>query len=337
MDLALYLLLGISTAAFLLLEAGDLGGGVLSLLFRDEEERYACLRPALPLTDGAELWLLLCCALVAFGLPLFGRALAGVFGRALAGVFGVHLLLLLLLGLVRFVFTKIRLSTFSEKRCETADRVRGVCGALILFLGGFLLATLLCGSPVNADGRFSGQVSALFRPYAFLGGICALLSGVLFATPLVLRDAEEVFAARVKRIQAPLWLASLFAAAVFLGWTIALPQFDGAFRRVPVWIALAFAVLGLSQLSALTEQGKIRAAVLSARVSLVGHVLLFFALSFPYLMTSASGDGMDAVTLASALAGKKVLAVLVPVAGGAAVVLAVFSFLAVRRAKRAGI
>lgn len=329
MDLALYLLLGISTAAFLLLEAGDLGGGVLSLLFRDEEERYACLRPALPLTDGAELWLLLCCALVAFGLPLFGRALAGVFG--------VHLVLLLLLGLVRFVFTKIRLSTFSEKRCETADRVRGVCGALILVLGGFLLATLLCGSPVNADGRFSGQVSALFRPYAFLGGICALLSGVLFATPLVLRDAEEGFALRVRKIQSKLWLVSLFAAAVFLGWTIALPQFDGAFRRVPVWIALAFAVLGLSQLSALTEQGKIRAAVLSARVSLVGHVLLFFALSFPYLMTSASGDGMDAVTLASALAGKKVLAVLVPVAGGAAVVLAVFSFLAVRRAKRAGI
>ena len=33
----------------------------------------------------------------------------------------------------------------------------------------------------------------------------------------------------------------------------------------------------------------------------------------------------------------KNLAVLVPVAGGAAVVLAVFSFLAVRRAKRAGI
>ena len=121
MDLALYLLLGISTAAFLLLEAGDLGGGVLSLLFRDEDERYACLRPGLPLLDGAELWLLLCCAQVAFGLPLFARAMANVFG--------VHLVLLLLLGLVRFIFTKIRLSTFSEKRCETADRVRGVCGA----------------------------------------------------------------------------------------------------------------------------------------------------------------------------------------------------------------
>ena len=329
MDLALYLLLGISTAAFLLLETGDLGGGVLSLLFRDEDERYACLRPGLPLLDGAELWLLLCCALVAFGLPLFARAMANVFG--------VHLVLLLLLGLVRFIFTKIRLSTFSEKRCETADRVRGVCGAAILFLGGHLLAMLLCGSPVDAEGRFSGQVSAFFRPYALLGGVCALLSGVLYATPLVLRDAEEGFAARVKKIQSPLWLASLFAAAVFLGWTIALPQFDGAFRRVPVWIALALAVLGLSQLSALTEQGRIRAAAVSARVSLAGHVFLFFALSFPYLMTSASGDGMDTVTLASALAGKKVLAILLPSAGGTALALAVFSFLADRRAKRSGI
>ena len=329
MDLALYLLLGISTAAFLLLEAGDLGGGVLSLFFRGEDERYACLRPALPLLDGAELWLLLCCAIAAFGLPPFARAMASVFG--------VHLVLLLRLGRVRFAFTKIRLSTFSEKLCETADRVRGVCGALVLFLGGYLLAMLLCGSPVGADGRFSGQVSALFRPYALLGGVCALLSGTLYATPLALRDAEEGFAARVRKIQQPLWLASLFAAAIFLGWTIALPHFDGAFRRVPVWIALALAVLGLSQLSALTEQGKVRAAAVSARVSLVGHVALFFALSFPYLMTPASGDGMDAVTLASALAGKKVLAVLVPAAGGAAVMLALFSFLADRRAKRSGI
>ena len=327
MALTLYLLLGVSLAGWILLEAGDLGASVFALFARDDGDRSACFAPSLPLFDGGELWLALHAAVVAFGFPLYGRVLFAVFG--------VPIVLLAVLTVARLVCALVRENSFDEALCRRCDVARGLCALPVLFVAGWIPAALLRGLPVDYQGRVAGGLLAALHPYALLGGCCAVLFGLLCGTVALLPEAEEPFAARARKIQPVLWLLLLFSGAAFLGWTIALPPGDGAFGRLPVWAGIAMTVMGLSLVSTLSLQSSHVAAGICARVASLGLPVLFFSLLFPFLVPSTTGDGMDHITVDVAIAGGAALRNATIACGAVALLLAVGGIV-VARLRRKG-
>lgn len=247
--------LGLLTCGYFALAGYDYGVGMLLPAFEaDERKRRQTLGALGPFFLANEVWLV-----AAVGL-LFG-AFPHLEGKVFAGAY--VLVVTLLLGLVTFTASM-------QLRSRRPDARRGawtagiVGGALVTALSwGLFLGNLIVGLPLDADGSPSGNVLALFDPYAVLWGLgfVALfcLQGAAF---LAVRAPAELTgrAARLARAFAAPVLAFLVIAT---GWGFfALHGVTGFGIAVVVLAFAAFAVT------------RVGLAARRHRVALVGSMVL---------------------------------------------------------------
>ncbi|MGW3966027.1 cytochrome d ubiquinol oxidase subunit II [Amycolatopsis sp. NPDC005003] len=310
--------LGLLTCGYFALAGYDYGVGMLLPGFEaDERKRRQTLGALGPFFLANEVWLV-----AAVGL-LFG-AFPHLEGKLFAGAY--VLVVTLLLGLVTFTASM-------QLRSRRPDAPRGawtagiVGGALVTALSwGLFLGNLAVGLPLAPGGSPSGDVLALFSPYAVLWGLgfVALfcLQGAAF---LAVRAPAELTgrAVRLARASSAPVLAFLVIAA---GWgSFAL---DGVSVLGAVVVALAFAAFAAARLG--LAAGRYRVALVGSMVLSACPALLVGTLRFPTVLASPS----YALTLEDAATAPETFAVLAWFAPPAVLVLLVVQWLTWRAHRR---
>ncbi|SDC76731.1 cytochrome d ubiquinol oxidase subunit II [Actinokineospora iranica] len=162
---------------YLFLESFDFGVGMLlPVLAKDNTERRVMVNTIGPVWDGNEVWLI-----VAVGATF--AAFPGWYASLLSAAYLP--ILVVLLGLIgRGVAFEYRGKVDTERWRRNWDRVI-VAGSWLPALGvGLLLATMMFGLPLDADGNRVGSPFAAITPEAALGALAvagfSLAHGAVF-------------------------------------------------------------------------------------------------------------------------------------------------------------
>jgi len=266
--------LGLLTCGYFALAGYDYGVGMLLPVFETDERRRRQTLGALgPFFLANEVWLV-----AAVGL-LFG-AFPHLEGKVFAGAY--VLVVTLLLGLVTFTASM-------QLRSRRPDARRGawtagiVGGALVTALSwGLFLGNLVAGLPLAADGSPSGDVLALFSPYAVLWGLgFVALFALQGAAFLAVRAPAELTGRAVR-------LARAFTAPVFAFLVITTVwsafTLDGVTALGVGVAALAFAALAVTRLGLALRHNRV--ALVGSMVLSACPALLAGTLRFPAVLVS---------------------------------------------------
>jgi cytochrome d ubiquinol oxidase subunit II len=267
-------LFGLLTCGYFALAGYDYGIGMLLRGFRGDERRV--LGAFGPFFLANEVWLV-----AAVGV-LFG-AFPHLEGKLFAGAY--VLVVTLLLGLVTFT-ASVQLRARRPDSAGAGWTFGIVAGAAVTAVSwGLFLGNLVLGLPLDTAGRSSGDLLALFNPYALLWGVGVValfcLQGAVF---LAVRGPAEL-AGRAARLARALTAPVLTFAVVALLW--GLFAVHGATWLGAGAIALAFAALAL--VSAGLRAKRHRVALVGSMLLSASPALLVGTLRFPAVLVSGSG------------------------------------------------
>ena len=294
-------------SGYFVLEGFDFGVGMLlPLLGREERDREMLFETIGPFWDGNEVWVLVA-----------GGATFAAFPQWYATMFsGLYLALVLML-----VLLIVRVLSFEWRERSASPRWRatwawvntiGSIGAPLIW--GIALASLLYGTPIAANGAFTGTLSDVFSWYSVLTGITfVLLFAFHGAVFLTLRTAGDL-CERAHR-----WAAHLgpFAVLAGAGFVVATVQVgvdrndQGVFPG-----ALVAAGAGLAAIAALVlaRAGRNRRAFAATTATIALAVVTLFAMLFPRVMVSSSSFA-NSLTIENAASGSYTLTVMTVAAG----------------------
>ena len=209
-----FIAIAVLWTGYLVLEGFDFGVGMLlAVLAQNDRERRVLINTIGPVWDANEVWVI-----VAIGATF--AAFPEWYATMLSG-FYLPLLLILVALIVRIVGLEFR-----SKRADVSWRRR--CDAAIVFgsvvpavAWGLVLANLLRGTPVDADGEAVGGVVDLLSPYAVLGGLVTaavfLVHGAFFVALKTVGPIRQ----RATSLALRAGLPAAAGLLVFLGWTAA--------------------------------------------------------------------------------------------------------------------
>ena len=168
MDFAIlwYIVLGISSMAYCILDGFDLGVGALHLFAKNDEERRIFLNAIGPVWDGNEVWIVI----------MMGGLFAG-FPNAYATIFsGFYTLLMFLIAGLMFRACAIE---FRSKRSSSLwrsfwDVVFSISSILVGLVVGLLLGNMIEGIPLNESQEYVGTFAGFFRPYSITVALTAM-------------------------------------------------------------------------------------------------------------------------------------------------------------------
>ncbi|MEU6073035.1 cytochrome d ubiquinol oxidase subunit II [Micromonospora sp. NPDC047074] len=301
MELAWYALLGLFFAAYLVLGGYDYGVGLLLARGADPERRRAALNAVGPFFLGNEVWLVAAVGILFGAFPLLeGELLAGFYPAVFGALTGVVLVT---------AGVQLRSRPVGPRARAGWDRMV-VVGSVLAALGwGAVLAGLLQGVPLHADGHVAG-VTHIFTPFVAATGLAVVaLVAAHGATFLTLRlpAADAAPVGQLAGRLVPVALTTVGAAAV-----IGLLSADvRAAARQPLaavllLIALVTALLGARVALARRRPGLAFAATsaaLALPVALVGATI------WPYALVSTVDPGAS-LTVADAAASAPTLRLL---------------------------
>lgn len=206
MELAWYALLGLFFATYLVLGGYDYGVGLL--LARSATARRTALNAVGPFFLGNEVWLVAAVGILFGAFPtLEGELLSGLYPAVMGALTGVILVT---------AGVQLRSRPHTARARAGWDRVIVVGSALAALGWGALLAGLLQGVPLRADGHVDG-LTHLFTPFVATAALAMLaLVAAQGATFLTLRlptdDAASV--SRLARRLVPVAVTAVGAATV---------------------------------------------------------------------------------------------------------------------------
>ncbi|MFG3699605.1 cytochrome d ubiquinol oxidase subunit II [Micromonospora sp. NPDC047620] len=301
MELAWYALLGLFFATYLVLGGYDYGVGLLLARGADPARRRAALNAVGPFFLGNEVWLVAAVGILFGAFPVLeGELLTGFYPAVVGALTGVILVT---------VGVQLRSRPASPRARAGWDRIV-VVGSLLAALGwGALLAGLLQGVPLHADGHVAG-VTHLFTPFVAATGLAVValvaLHGATFLT-LRLPAAEAAPVGRLARRLVPVALVAV-GAATALGLLSA--DVRAAARQPAVGVLLPL-LLVAAVLAARVALGRRRPGLAFAATgaALALPVALLGATLWPYALVSTVDPGAS-LTVADAAASTPTLRLL---------------------------
>ncbi|HSX11180.1 MAG TPA: cytochrome d ubiquinol oxidase subunit II [Chlamydiales bacterium] len=312
-----YLVMGVATLAYTLLDGFDLGVGALHLFARGDEQRRIFLNSIGPVWDGNEVWIVI----------MMGGLFAG-FPNAYATVFsGFYTLLMFLIAGLIFRATAIE---FRSKRESPAwrtlwDVVFSLSSILVGFIIGLLLGNMIEGIPLNAAQDYTGTFSQFFRPYSIIVGITAVALFAMHGTIYLAMKTEGEAHKVVRR-----WINKAILSFVFwytatsIATAIYMPHMLDPFFNQPVLFAIPLlALLAILNIPYQVNKGNDGWAFLSSSLSIALLLTLFSLGTFPTIVRSTIDPSTNSVTIYNAASSPKTLTVLlIVVAIGVPLVLA---------------
>ncbi|MGY1696698.1 MULTISPECIES: cytochrome d ubiquinol oxidase subunit II [unclassified Geodermatophilus] len=201
-------LIALTFTLYFFLEGFDFGVDVLRpTLARTEAEERALTGTIGPFWDGNEVWVIAAAGLMFSTFPVW-------YGAVFSGMYPLFVLILLAL-LLRGVSFEYRNQVDSERWRALWDWMSFGGSVVPSFLWGVIMAKLIEGLPVDADGRVEGGFAVMFTPFSVVGGLTTLLLFVLHgANFLLLRLHTDTVLYRRARKAALRWGALATVAIV---------------------------------------------------------------------------------------------------------------------------
>jgi cytochrome bd ubiquinol oxidase subunit II len=281
-----FILIAFMFVSYFVLEGFDFGvGALLPVLGRDDTGRRVMINTIAPVWDANETWVVLAAGAMFAAFPYWYASAFSAFYLPLLVILGV-----LLLRGVGFEFR----GKVDDARWRARWDACIVVGSIVApFLWGVFFANLLYGLPLNDNGDYVGSVTALFSPFATLGGLVVLAMflthGAVFTSLRtrggIRHDASE--------LAGKLGIGAVLLAALFLAWTIS-SRGDAVDA---VLAAIVVAVLAAALVA--NRNGSERLAFGLTACSILMLVVTYFAVLYPNVMPSTI-DPAYSLTIANA-------------------------------------
>ncbi len=192
--------------AFAALDGFDLGVGILHPLARKDEDRRVFLNSIGPVWDGNAVWLVI----------VAGGLFAG-FPQVFATLFSsLYDLMIILIGGIMFRAVAIE---FRSKQKSKAWRIiwdyAFFLGSLTMSLAvGFILANIITGIPIDADGVFQGNFTTFFNFYTIVFAISVVALFMMHGLIFLLMKTEPPLRQHLRRWAFPMIFFFILSTAI---------------------------------------------------------------------------------------------------------------------------
>lgn len=274
-----FLLITILWVGYFVLEGFDFGVGmILRNVSKSQAERRAVITTLGPLWDGNEVWLLVA-----------GGATFAAFPEWYATLFSgfyLPLFLILIALIVRGVAFEYRSKHGDAQWRNRWDWAIVVSSTIPALLWGVAFANIVRGVPLEKSAKgvveYTGGFFNLLNPFALLGGLVTLTVFATHGAMFLALKTDGSVRERANRLVLKLGGTATVLAVVFLAWTCAMADFNGA-------------VVGLSALAAVSwllalnwhRMGREGYAFLFSSLTLAFTVLTLFKALYPNVMPSS--------------------------------------------------
>ncbi len=319
MDLAIiwYLVLGVASMAYCILDGFDLGVGALHLFAKGDEQRRIFLNAIGPVWDGNEVWIVI----------MMGGLFAG-FPNAYATIFsGFYTLLMFLIAGLMFRACAIE---FRSKRPSPGwrsfwDVIFSISSILVGLVIGLILGNMIEGIPLNARQEYVGTFSDFFRPYSIIVAMSAMslfaMHGTIYLAMKTENEAHQV----VRRWIQPAIVVFIFFYLVTTAATIIyMPHMiQHIMDRPYMAIIPILAFLAILNIPRLVNKGKDGWAFIFSSLSIALLLVLFALGTYPTIVRSTLLPETNSLTIFNVASSQGTLRnLLVVVAIGVPLVLA---------------
>lgn len=317
LQIAWYIVMGLSILMYTILDGFDLGVGALHLCAKTDEQRRIFLNAIGPVWDGNEVWIVI----------IMGGLFAG-FPNAYATIFSgfYTLFMFLIAGLIfRAVAIEFRSKVESPIWRTIWDCVFFVASVLVAFVIGVILGNLILGVPLDNKQDFVGTFADFFRPYAVLVGLLSLalftMHGAIYLYMKTEKEAHQV----VRRWIVPTIVVFIFFFTVTTIVTlIELPYMFRPHLHKPIlWILPLLAVAAIVNIFIQVRKDNGGWAFLSSCTSIMLLLCLFHIGTFPSILHSTLDPELNSLTIYNTSSSPQTLKILlIVVAIGVPLVLA---------------
>jgi len=270
-----YVLIGVLFCVYTILDGFDLGiASLMPFLARNDAERRALFRVIGPLWDGNEVWLL-----------VGAGALFAAFPHAYASVFsGFYLAFMMLLIFLILRAVALEFWHHDETRRPLWHGTLVIASLAAVTLLGVALGNIVAGVPLNERGDYAAGFGLLLRPLPLAIGLLALTAVLIHGSAFAAYKTVGLMRQRAFRccraMGAP--FICFFAGAGLLA-ALEMPL---AFRRLPIWLTAAAAILAWIGCQWALKKEKERQALVFSSLQLIALWGMTAAFQFPLLVRS---------------------------------------------------
>ncbi len=312
-----YVVLGLASIAYCILDGFDLGVGALHLFAKNDHQRRIFLNAIGPVWDGNEVWIVI----------MMGGLFAG-FPNAYATLFsGFYTLLMFLIAGLIFRACAIEFRSKQESPVWRSiwDVVFSLSSILVGLVIGLILGNMIEGIPLNASQDYIGTFSDFFSPYSIMVSITAMslfaMHGTIYLTMKTEGEAHETVR---KWISKAIFVFICLYSVTSVVTIIYMPHMvQHIFDRPYTVIVPLIAFLAIFNIPRLVSKGKDGWAFIFSSLSIALLLLLFSLGTYPTIIRSTIKPETYSLTLFNSASSDKTLGILlVVVAIGIPLVLA---------------
>lgn len=312
-----YLVLGLSSMAYCILDGFDLGVGALHLFAKTDEQRRIFLNAIGPVWDGNEVWIVI----------MMGGLFAG-FPNAYATIFsGFYTLLMFLIAALMFRASAIEFRSKRESPLWRSfwDVMFSVASILVGLVIGLLLGNMIEGIPLNAQQDYVGTFADFFRPYSVIVAITAMslfaMHGTIYLTMKTEGEAHEIVKKWINKaiiVFIFMYLLTTIATMIYMPHMTQHIFEKGYTAAFPI-----IAFLAIFNVPRLVRKGYDGWAFIFSCISIAFLLILFGLGTYPTIVRSTIDPETNSLTIANAASSEKTLSILlIVVAIGIPLVLA---------------
>lgn len=296
-----YVVLGVASIMYCILDGFDIGVGALHLFARTDEQRRIFLNSIGPVWDGNEVWIVI----------MMGGLFAG-FPNAYATIFsGFYTLLMFLIAALMFRASAIE---FRSKRESKAwrnfwDTVFSIASIVVGFVIGLVLGNMIEGIPLNSEQVYIGTFKEFFRPYSVIVGITAValfaMHGTIFLTMKTEGTTHEVVRKWIKAsiVSFIFWYIVTSGATIFY-----MPHMLDRFYEMPyLFVIPVLAFLAIFNIPRLVAKGKDGSAFIFSSLSITLLLILFSIGTYPYIVRSTVDPMTNSLTIYNTSSSERTL------------------------------
>lgn len=289
-----FALIGLTFTIYFFLDGFTFGEGLLQpFLAKNEKDRREMLGTVGPFWAANEVWIILGAGAIFAAFPLW-------YGTLLTALYPMFALILLSL-IGRGVAFEYRAEIDNRRWRVFWDVTAFVCNTLPAFLWGMIMANMVRGLPIGADGRYAGGVRDALDLFSVMGGLATLSLFVLHGATFLLLRLDPGSELHRKARRAALTFGAIATVLVlgFVGLGFVGRELFNAFG-LSQWLfpALAGVNLGLIWLALTLKRDAL--AFFATGLTIVFSTATIFVSLFPNVMPSTLGAGLNLTVAGSA-------------------------------------
>jgi len=278
---AWFVLIGVLFAGYSILDGFDLGVGMLTpFIAKDDGKKSILINSIWPVWDGNEVWLL-----------TGAGALFAAFPMAYATVFsGFYLMFMLILFALIFRAVSLEFWYHDISRRKIWAGAFTIGSFLPPLLLGIILGNIILGVPLNAAFQFFGDLTTIFRPFAVVIGIFALVLMIVHGAVYIILKTEGELQEKARIVAGRLWI---FLLIIFFISAISMFLFaTGSISNKLVWTSCVLSFILLMVLRYSIGNNKDSLSFILSSLIFLTSWLCVGALLYPNLLKGINNQNL---------------------------------------------